>query len=222
MSSDTDSNDKARSWPVRWVAAAVLTLSAACAVGLWALQSARAVKHLPPAIRLTPPPKSVEDALAPVSGATGVIREGGAYESFFVSYTVKRAYPAKDVIDEIGSRLNKLGWRPLKDDWLNPGSPTSHVRGWSEYFDSTRGPPLHVDTWNAEWENDAGEIVLYSFDYSYPTSGTLVRDTLAVNAGWYPASGRAEMQHFARSARSKGSKSWWRKWADWLRDLIGP
>jgi hypothetical protein len=220
MPSDSESNRKSSTFPGRWamVAGVLLVFSAACVFGLWWIGTARPIRPATLSVRLTPPPKTAEDALTPISGAAGLVRAGGAYESFWVTYTVKRKYPAIDVIDEISSRLKKLGWRPLKDDWLNPGSPTSHVTGWTEFVDATpASAPQHVDQWRAQWENDDGEIVLYNFSYYSPTAGKPVRDPLGVTAGWYPATGRAEMQRFARTVRSKG---WWRRWTDWLFDSL--
>lgn len=85
-----------------------------------------------------------------------------------LSYNVKVAFPANEVIQEIVSKLAEQGYKPLKESFLNPGIPSSMERGWSEYLDATKIPKRTVHQWNTDWSNNAGEIVSYMLRYEYP------------------------------------------------------
>jgi hypothetical protein len=89
-----------------------------------------------------------------------------------ISYKIINKYPAQDTIDELNTRLETKGWKPLKIDWLNPDIPTSHVRGWGSYIDGTTKPELKVHTWNSDWTNEKEDILIYALRYSYPRNGT--------------------------------------------------
>ncbi len=101
-----------------------------------------------------------------------------------LGYQIEVGYPASSIVSCISGQLKEKGWRPLKEDYWNPGLPSSHVRGWTNFVDATVHPEATVDQWAAEWENEAGDIVWYSLRYVYPPGD---RHTLAVNAGFVPA-----------------------------------
>jgi hypothetical protein len=132
--------------------------------------------------------------LNPLKGAEKVRYDKGAYDSLHVAYGLKEKYPAKDVLGQISGRLKKLGWEPLKEDWLNPGTPSSHVSGWGEYVDGTVEPERQEHHWLAQWKNRAGDVVVYSFTYSYPRQGKPDLQSLWVNGSWYPASALSKMR----------------------------
>jgi len=85
-----------------------------------------------------------------------------------VSYNLKVAYPASEVIQEINSKLAQQGYKPLKESFLNPRIPSSMERGWSEFVDATKTPNKTVHQWITDWSNSAGEIVTYILRYEYP------------------------------------------------------
>jgi hypothetical protein len=140
------------------------------------------------------PDAAVRAVLIVLDGATMVRRDTGAYGSYHVAYGLNAPHPATNAIQQISSRLIALGWKPLEDDWLNPGLPSSHVRGWTEFGDRTTSPAQHVHQWKAQWQDKAGSIVDYSFHYAYPRSGAPNLNSLSVNVSWYPASGVKIMQ----------------------------
>jgi hypothetical protein len=131
--------------------------------------------------------KSIKE-LVPLKGAEKVRYDNGAYDSLYVAYGLNEKYPAREVLSQIAGRLKKLSWEPLKDDWLNPGRPSSHVRGWAEYVDGTVKPERQEHQWLAQWKNRAGDVVVYAFTYSYPRNGKADLQSLWVNGSWYPAS----------------------------------
>jgi hypothetical protein len=88
-----------------------------------------------------------------------------------VNYELRIAYPADAVISELNSHLEGLGWRQLREDFLNPGFPTSHVDGWSEFLDSTVQPTAVIHQWMADWTNDQGDIVRFALRYTFPRGG---------------------------------------------------
>ena len=85
-----------------------------------------------------------------------------------VSYKIIAQYPAKYEISELNNRLSRKGWKPLKNDWLNPEIPTSHERGWTNSIDATKEPNLEVHSWNSDWTNEKEDILTFVLRYSYP------------------------------------------------------
>jgi len=175
------------------VGVAVLIVVTLVVVVCWfAARPTSGTPSIPPVaetIPTTEPDEATSAALIVLDGATQVRRDPGAYWSFHVAYALKEKHPASNVIQQISSRLQALGWRPLKDDWLNPGLPSSHVRGWTDFVDGTRTPMHHVHRWGAQWKDESGNIVDYTLDYSYPESGPQDLQSLWISASWYPAAG---------------------------------
>jgi hypothetical protein len=124
-----------------------------------------------------------------VPGATGVnqcIFQGKDQ----IIYHVQFEYPADDVLNAISVRLKKLGWEPLKEDWLNPGLSSSRVRGWVYFEDSTTRPATSVRAWHEDWENSTHDILTYMLDYTCPDnqcSSTLNLRDLRIVAIHIPA-----------------------------------
>jgi hypothetical protein len=85
-----------------------------------------------------------------------------------VGYHVAEPYPAEKVLDLISKRLGDAGWKPLPMDWLNPTIPSSHSRGWTYFLDGTANPGRQVNQWLAQWQDPAGNVVVYALRYSYP------------------------------------------------------
>jgi hypothetical protein len=104
-----------------------------------------------------------------------------------VVYSLKEPYPADRALTTIKNSLAKQGWRPLKEDIMNPGLPTSTVRGWTEFVNGTRHPNEQVRAWSSDWQNQAGDIVQYGLSYSSPITGPPNEDELALFAVYFPA-----------------------------------
>ena len=83
-------------------------------------------------------------------------------------YEVEAEYPASEVLRIINTHLKAGGWKPLKKDWLNPDIPSSHVRGWTFFEDRSTHPETSVSAWQADWTNDAGDILIYILEYRCP------------------------------------------------------
>ena len=49
-------------------------------------------------------------------------------------------------------------------------------------------PERQVHQWLADWKNRAGDVIVYSFTYSYLHRGKPNLQSLWVNGSWYPAS----------------------------------
>jgi hypothetical protein len=102
-----------------------------------------------------------------VPGAIGV-KQGIFLGKDQIIYNLHSEYPADDVLSTIRARLKKLGWRPLKEDWLNPGLPSAHIRGWTYFENETTNPATSVRAWSAQWENNAHDILEYNLEYRCP------------------------------------------------------
>jgi len=131
-------------------------------------------------------PKNYPDALILLPNATEVkyYELGGSSQ---VTYKVSADYPAADLIATISNQLKQSNWNALKDDYLNPGLSSSHVRGWSLFEDGTKKPPQTVHQWLADWENQTGEVVRYGFRYQYESGKTKDLRHLTVIAIFIPA-----------------------------------
>ncbi len=112
-------------------------------------------------------------------------------------YTVKAEYPADALLSDIKSQLDQQGWKPLKEDFLNPGLPSSHERGWQFFLDDTTNPKTSVRSWDADWENATHDIVVYSFVYRCPgdaCASTLNLHDLQVIGIYIPAALAKQMK----------------------------
>ncbi len=154
-------------------------------------------------IRTTEPDEATIAALIVLDSATRVSRYSGVNQSFGVAYAINVQQPASDVIQQISSRLETLGYRPLENDWLNPGLPSSHICGWTQFLDGTRTPMHQIHRWGAQWQDNPGNIVDYTLDYSYPESGTKDLQSLWIDAAWYSAAGAETMQDAAKQLNAK-------------------
>ena len=110
------------------------------------------------------------DSLIVLKGASNV-HYHKVYGQDQISYKIFNKHPAKDTISELNTRLESKGWKPLKENWLNPGVPTSHIRGWVSYIDGTTNPELKVHSWHSDWKNENKDILTYALMYSYPNKG---------------------------------------------------
>ncbi len=117
-----------------------------------------------------------------------------------VTYKVQADYPADDVLSFISKQLKDKGWKALKEDYLNPGLPSSHVRGWTVFYDATTRPETTVHQWLAEWENETQDVVWYALQYRYPTGKPRDLRTLQVGASYIPAGVAKEMKRRSRPA----------------------
>jgi hypothetical protein len=185
------------------IGAALLVVVALAALGIYwlAVRATTGVPSIPAggsALPTAGPDKATTAALIVLDGAKQLSRGPGAYGSFHVAYALAEKYPASNAIQRISSRLKALGWKPLHDDWLNPGLPSSHVRGWTDFVDFTATPMRHVHQWGAQWQDKAGNIVGYDLRYSYPESGAPDFQSLWIDAFWYPAAGVKMMQAATR------------------------
>jgi hypothetical protein len=105
--------------------------------------------------------------VAPAATAIDSRRYG---QAFGVSYEAPVAYPAAALIAQIQSSAKDAGWHALPEDWLNPGIPSSVVRGWTDYLDKSHTPTTFVHQWQAQWSNSAGDILTYALWYTSPGS----------------------------------------------------
>ena len=94
------------------------------------------------------------------------LRDGGSIQ---LSYKIKENYPATSVINQFSSQMEANGCKILKEDCLNPGLPSSHVKGWSDFEDASHTPIKIVHQWMGDWEDKYGNIVRHAFIYQYPS-----------------------------------------------------
>jgi hypothetical protein len=125
------------------------------------------------ALDCQPNPEHHPDSLMTIAGATNAaflhckIPDGGEQDQLM--FTLKRPYPASDVIKEISEALSKKGWKPLKEDYLNSSLPTSQVRGWTDSLEAQKDNNLKKEfSWDGDWRNSSGDIVTYVFRYRVP------------------------------------------------------
>ena len=130
-------------------------------------------------------PSEYSPALVVADGATQ-IRYDKNRGSEQVGYSLETPYPAEGFIQGLNSRLSGQGWRPLKADFMNPKVPTAHVTGWIDQTDARVRPPLRIHSWTAEWENEAGDVLVYALSYSQPAEEPADLTRLSVVAVYIP------------------------------------
>jgi hypothetical protein len=118
-----------------------------------------------------------------------------------LTYTIDTEYPAEQTISFISAELQKRRWEPLREDFLNPGIPSSQMRGWTQFEDASREPIATVRQWACDWEDGAHNITIYDLKYRYALSGT--RDAtdsraLQVLALYIPVAIAENMKHVTK------------------------
>ena len=126
------------------------------------------------------------EVLAVPENAKNVSRLVAPDKSIHVSYELAQEYPAMQTIEHISTRLVRFGWEPLRNDWLNPGITSSHIRGWTEHVDATETSPSRRLTWRGQWKDRIGNVVEYTFMYDIPPKGRQSLDLMRVHGTWYP------------------------------------
>jgi hypothetical protein len=116
-----------------------------------------------------------------------------------VYYDVKTPYPAEQVLDWLHEELARRGWLPLKEDFLNPGLPSSHVTGWDSFGESGSKSTHAVYQWLADWQDANGDVVVYALQYRITESGALDLNTLHV-LGSYSSKAVADEQRKSAAA----------------------
>jgi hypothetical protein len=118
-----------------------------------------------------------------------------------VNYKVKVKYPARTLIGTYSDRLERGGWKPLPEDFLNPGVASSYVRGWTEHVDATLNPPMNVRQWLSQWEDSNHNIVSYLLRYeSSPASNIKAPSELSVSVSYFPKGAVEAMRSSFRRA----------------------
>ena len=125
-----------------------------------------------------------QESLIVVSGAKDV-KYGSLAGTRQVYYTVTDPYPGKETLAEISKQLAKQGWKPLRENFQT-SKPSSRVRGWTHFLDGTDGPDAHVDQWEADWRDPAGDIVSYFLRYRSPVGSPANTTRLEVHGAYIP------------------------------------
>lgn len=123
-----------------------------------------------------------------------------------VVYAIESEYPAEDVLSFISAELKKREWKPLPQDFFS-GLPSSHQRGWTFFEDHTQKPWTGVFAWNADWEDDSHDIVLYQLTYESPDNSTRNLKNLLVIAVFIPAEIAAKMKHVAANFKGEQKRN---------------
>jgi hypothetical protein len=136
-----------------------------------------------------------------LEGATGVTyylnHDGAGHEELEgLTYQVSVPYPGAKAICAVTASLAKEGWRPIARLNDDTGTPSSHLEGWRGR--TRRSDGYHIDGWDAEWVNDRGEELSYSFTYGYPSRGTPDRSHMQIGGIRTPA------RYASRKSRGAG------------------
>jgi hypothetical protein len=115
------------------------------------------------------------------------VREQSRQNVVEVAYSVATPYPAGRFICELENAVAHDRWHGLREDFMNPGLPTSLIRGWNDIVNGLKKPETHVHGWSSEWLNDEGELLSYWLRYEYPEGAKPALGTLQVQAVRWPA-----------------------------------
>ena len=103
-------------------------------------------------------------ALLIYPNASKVVVKRGGNE---IMYRLDVKFPASGVIAWVSEKLHGAGWKPLTEDFLNPGIPTSQAQGWQHFAGGTNDTEACVALWLGDWKDSSGNIVRYSLQYRY-------------------------------------------------------
>ena len=92
-------------------------------------------------------------------------------------YFLDAKYPAEEFISQIHSYYEKQGFQPQKEDYLNPGMPTSEVRGWGNFLDQ-KG--IKIFSWNSQWKDLNGNYIHLLLEYKEPMAGYDIKNQKTV------------------------------------------
>jgi hypothetical protein len=104
------------------------------------------------------------------------------YERLY--YELEVEYPARPVIRAIAAQLASRGWQPTRNSWFNRDQASEYVRGWvqSTVVAKPGGKERFLARWWAQWQNNRGEVLDYSFMYLSPTDRFTNHNRLEVQA----------------------------------------
>lgn len=111
-------------------------------------------------------PEQLPSYLQPLPGAQEVAAKKSGPNAG-VEYTLNVCYPADSALRSIGMRMPR-SWHSRREDFLNPGIPTSQVRGWTNYYDDHNGHHEWVNRWSGQWQDNTGAVVNYDLAYRSP------------------------------------------------------
>jgi len=149
---------RVRLWEVAWAGIAVAAVAMACGRGE------------PPTVQ----PAAARTAVAtPAVVSPALVLVPGARQPQYaelpigqeLAYVVAEPYPASRTLQTIALALQRLGYRPLRDDFLTPGMVGSHIEGWTVFTEGTAGRGQYVHQWVADWIGPDGEVVRYTLLY---------------------------------------------------------
>lgn len=141
-----------------------------------------------------------DQALAPLPTAHDIVYSEDGPGQFSVSYTLEERFPAKKSLRLLAHRLRSKGWHPLQEDWLNPGIPSSHVRGWVGI--ETDNISNTENQWNGQWADERGNVVAYFLSCSGSSRAAANSSIISVHALWTDALQVSQLQHGIDSVRN--------------------
>jgi hypothetical protein len=110
--------------------------------------------------------------------------------------------PAQEQIGQVLAHMAQHGWTAQGEDALNPGIPTSTVRGWTSYIDARHPSRTRRYVWTGEWRNAQGDLASYVFSYVIPENGAEALSRMQVYSNVVEA--EAERQIEAQVKRQTG------------------
>jgi hypothetical protein len=132
-------------------------------------------------------PKALPSGLIALPGASNLHQT--AEHDGTASYELADEYPARRPLSLLTETLQLEGWKPLREDFLNPGILTSQARGWTEFEDATGRNSRYLYEWHGQWQDSTGRVVWYVFSYEgeRTNSGYAARSPLRVRAAVFSA-----------------------------------
>ena len=124
-----------------------------------------------------------------------------------VSFVLHESFPGRRVMSDIRTHLAGTGWKPLKEDWFNPGTSSLHRTGWSQFVDEAGGALRDYWMWKAAWQDAKGDVIQYSLVYSRPFRSKVGLGDVSINGNWMSAAQAQANRDSMSRARDNGAKS---------------
>jgi hypothetical protein len=127
------------------------------------------------ALDCQPNPDHHPDALIEIKDAKDVsyltCQYPNGWQPNQVTYSLKKDYPAADVIKEISEALSHKGWQALKKDMLKSNTASTMWNWERQTVPLKNGEQMLLLTWSGEWRNPKGDFVNYILSYTRPLAG---------------------------------------------------
>lgn len=122
-----------------------------------------------------------------------------------MTYWVDEDYPASSVTDWLFGKLRDSGWTQLSYSYLNP-QLGSRPTGWIKFVDKSTSEETVVYQLSTNWKDSQDNVLVYGFEYRYPSKLRPQLQKMRVLAIFVPAALAKKQQEAGQRALERFSR----------------